>query len=103
MEIIKKLSNMISEEIKDAKKYASCAVKYKKELPALGQLFYALSGEELGHMNRLHDAVVGIIDEYKKAKGEPPPSMKAVYDFLHELQIEAVEEVKTLQAMYREN
>lgn len=103
MEIIKKLSGMISEEIDDARKYAKCAVKYKLERPALGQLFYNLSNEELSHMTRLHDAVVNIIDEYRKTNGEPPANMQVIYDYLHEQQIEKAEEVKRLQAMYREN
>ena len=67
------------------------------------QLFFALSNEELAHMTRLHEATVGIIEEYKKLRGEPPAAMMAVYDYLHEEQIEKAEEVKTLQALFREN
>lgn len=94
---------MVSEEIDDARKYAKCAVKYKRERPNLAQLFFVLSNEELGHMSKLHEAVAGIIDEYRKVKGEPPAAMQAVYDYLHEKQIDKAEEVKTLQALFREN
>lgn len=102
MEIIKKLSEMTLEEVADAEKYAKCALKHKEDMPELSRLFFDLSNEELTHMQRLHNAATQIIDEYKRTKGEPPEGMKAVYDYLHEKQIEKAAEVKTMLAMYRE-
>ena len=102
MVLIKKLSNMVEDEIADAEKYAKCALKYKTEKPDLARLFYQLSNEEMGHMNKLHDAVVSIIEDYRSKNGDPPEAMQAVYDYLHEKHIDEAKEVKTLQAMFRE-
>lgn len=61
-----------------------------------------LSAEEMKHMQMLHNQVVKIIENYRKTNGEPPASMLAVYDYLHEKFIDEAKEVKMLQQMYME-
>lgn len=65
MEIIKKLADMISDEINDAGKYAECALQNKESDPALADVFYRLSREETTHMNLLHDQATRIIEAHQ--------------------------------------
>ena len=101
MKLIAMLSDYITEEISDARKYAKCALKLKEEKPELSQLFYTLAQEEMGHMNRLHSAVAGVIAEYRDKNGDPPPAMQFLYDREHEKQIDAAAEVYGLLSQFK--
>ena len=98
MKLIQKLSDMISEEIDDAYKYAKCYQEHKDFDPELARTFSLLANEELNHVNLLHVQVVRIIKTWREKNGEPPASMTAVYDYLHNRQIEKVADVKAILA-----
>ena len=101
MKIIKILSKKIEEEICDAKDYAKMAVMYKEEHPELARTLYNISLQEMDHMNLLHNEVSDIIKKYREEHGDPPEDMMAVYNYLHEEQIEKAAEAKSLQSMYK--
>ena len=103
MKIIKILSGKIKEEVCDAREYAKMAIQYKDEYPELSRTLYNLSTQEMEHMNKLHAEVTEIIRKYREQNGEPPADMLAVYDYLHNEQIEKALEVKNLQAIYKES
>ena len=102
MKIIEELSDKIACEIEKAEDYAKCALYYKDERPQLAETFYRIATEKLGHMNLLHGQVVSIIDEYRKKSGEPPATMKTLYEILHRKHIEHAAAVKGMLALYKE-
>lgn len=102
MKQIKKLSEHISEEIEDAECYVRWAIKVREKNRTLADTLYSLSLDEMKHADALHTEVVKIIEDYRRENGEPPAAMQAVYDYLHEQQIDAAKEVREYQSMYRE-
>lgn len=102
MKIIKCLSEKIEDELQDADAYAELAMKWKDEEPETAELFYELSTEEMGHMERLHDSVEEHIRRYREQNGEPPMGMMVLYEYMHEKNIEKAMRVKVKQGMYKE-
>ena len=101
MKIIKCLAEKIEEELHDASEYVELAMKWKEEQPAVAQLFYELSQEEMGHMERLHDAVQEVIDEHRKQVGEAPKDMMTLYEYLHDKHMQKATEIKVKQGMFK--
>ena len=102
MKIIEQLSDKIAAELECAEEYAKCALIQKGERPILAETYYRIANEKMGHINLLHSQVVAIIDEYRKAKGEPPEGMKTLYDILHRKHIEHAAAIKGMLALYKE-
>ena len=101
MMIIKCLAEKIEEELNDAKAYIELAIKWKKEQPETADLFYELSQEEMGHMEKLHEEVQNLIEDHRKQTGEPPRDMMTLYEYLHEKHMKAATEIKVKQGMYK--
>ena len=101
MKIIKCLSKKIEEELQDAQDYIDLAMKWKNDEPDTADLFYELSVEEMGHMEKLHKEVVDLIEEYRKEHGEPPKEMMALYEYLHEMHIATATRIKISQGMFK--
>ena len=102
MKIIKKLSKLIDCELEAAERYIDCANKYKTEYPALARVFATLSDNEMQHSNILHGEVVKMIEKYRTEKGEPPESMMAIYEYLHEKHIDHAADIKRLQEIFQQ-
>lgn len=100
MKIIETLSDKINEELDDARSYAKLAIDEKSEHRGLAEALMSLSNDEMRHSMVLHNEVAKLIEEYRKANGEPPAEMMAVYKYLHGKSIEKAERVKRLQQMY---
>lgn len=102
MRIIKKLTELIDEELCDAEKYAKLALENKEDFPELAEVFFGLSGEELKHMNLLHNQVVKLIALYENDPDPRTEGMKLAHKILHERAIEKEKSVRILQSMFRE-
>ena len=101
MQIINMLSEQIEEELEVAEEYIKAALKYKDEYPGLAKVLFDISVNEMGHVDMLHGEVVKLIEAHRKEHGEPPAAMMAVYNYLHEKQIEEANEIKMYQSQYR--
>lgn len=100
MQIIKTLSEMVEDEIRDIKKYAMFATEIKDDYPQCADIIFNISKQEAEHMNKLHEVVTKIITAYRAQTGEPPADMMAVYEYLHKKQIEEYADAKRVQDIY---
>ena len=96
MKLIQSISDQIDEEISDARKYAMCATKFADSDPELSRTYAQLATEELGHVDKLHAQVVRIIRDYRASHGEPPEHMLAIYEYVHNREVEKVAEVRLM-------
>lgn len=101
MNVIKCINEQIEDELKDADKYIDLAMRWRAEQPETAGVFYQLSLEEMGHMEKLHAEVVRLITEYRNEHGEPPKEMLTLYDYLHNKHIGTATEIRVKQGMYK--
>lgn len=100
MKIIKCLSEDIECTLDMAEEDIKKAIMYKDEYPIAAKAFYTKSVMLMDSIKPQHDVVVGLIEGYKKEKGEPPEAMMAVYNYMHERHINKAAAIKALQEMY---
>ena len=101
MKVIMCLTDKIEEELHDADAYIDLAMKWKAEDQDVSDLFFELSKEEMGHMEKLHAEVVDQIRVYREENGEPPKGMLELYNHLHKKQEEEAMKIKVKQGMYK--
>ena len=101
MKIIKCLAEKIEEELNDANEYIQLALKWKDEQPEAAELFAELSGEEMGHMEKLHQEAEDLIEKERARTGEPPKEMMTLYNYLHEKHQKTAMEIRVKQGMYK--
>ena len=100
MKIIKCIAEKIEEELHDADAYIDLAMSWKDEQPDAAKVFYELSLEEMGHVDKLHTEVNDLISAYRQETGEPPKDMLTLYNYLHEKHMAEAMRIKVKQGMY---
>ena len=101
MRIIMKLVEMIDDELCGAKDYIKMAMRNHADYPSLADTFADLAEVEMGHVAKLHDEVVKLIEMVRQRDGEPPADMMAVYEYEHKKQIDKASKIKQMIAEYR--
>ena len=101
MKIIKCIAEKIEEELHDADAYIGLAMSWKDEQPGAAKVFYELSLEEMGHVDKLHAEVAELISEYRQTNGEPPKGMMALYEWLHQKHIAEAMRIKVKQGLFK--
>ena len=102
MKIIKCIAEKIEEELHDADAYIDMAINWKAEQPEAANVFYELSTEEMGHVDKLHDEVTVLISEYRQKTGEPPKDMLTLWNYLHEKHIAQAMRIRVKQGMFKQ-
>ena len=100
MRVIKEMCEDIEKTLDMAECNIKKAVEYKLDYPVAAQAFYTKSVALMATIKGQHDAVVALIEAYRKEKGEPPAPMMAVYNYLHERQISQAAAIRNLQDIY---
>lgn len=100
MRIIKCLCEDMEHTLDAAEDSIKSAIMYKNDYPVAAKAFFTKSVALMDSIKPEHDAVVTLIEEYKKEKGEPPAPMMAIYNYMHERHINKAAAIKTLQDMY---
>lgn len=101
MQIIQDISEDIDKKLHCSKRYIKTAIKYKGINDPVANVYYQLSVNEMNDVNKLHEVVVNIIDTYKKENGEPHVEMLAIYNFIHEREIDKTKHIKLMWEMYK--
>ena len=103
MKIIECLSETIEQTLDMAENAIKAAIMYKMDYPTTAKAFYTQSTSLMDNIKELHDAVVALIESYKKEKGEPPVPMMAIYNYEHKRHITQAAAIKNLQDMFMKN
>ena len=100
MQVIKCLSEDIEKTLDAAEDEIKKAIMYKDSYPIAAKSFYTKSVVLMDSIKGQHDAVVALIEAYRKDSGEPPAPMMAIYNYMHERHINKAAAIKNLQDMY---
>lgn len=101
MKLVKDIVEQIDEELDGAKMYIKSASKYKTEYPVVANMYYEMSLTEMTHVDKLHGAVVSLINEMKAKGVEVDPKMMAIYEYEHERAIDKATKIKVMQETYK--
>lgn len=74
----------MNDTLEEAHEYYRDYIIYKDEYPTLAATALDMAKTHLELYSKWHNVVVSMINEYKKTKGEPPTTMKEMWNYNHE-------------------
>ena len=98
MEIVRKLGEMSVDEAFGAIKYAKMACTHKAE-PTVASMFITLAEQEMTHSDTLYTTAHNLLEKHQDH--EEYAADRAVLDYIHEMQVEKVNEAKLYVSQYR--
>lgn len=102
MRVIRDLVYVIKDELKDARKAANFAAKYKGLDPATAEVFANVAKQKLDSATgALHGRAIALIKAHKASGKETPPVMQAIWDYEHEQLMEDAAEVGVVLKTYK--
>lgn len=100
MKVIECISEDIEATLDLAEENIKNAIMYQIDHPIASKAFYIKSVALMDSIKNEHDAVVALIEGYKKEKGEPPAPMMSVYNYIHKRHMTQMAAIKALQDTY---
>lgn len=97
---IKEVVEKMDDTLNEAEWYIDNAIVNKELHPGLSQAYYQLADEHLNHYNKLHGAIITLINEYRREKGEPPEKMTIIWEYIHKCKTEEYNKIKEKLSCY---
>lgn len=100
MKLIKKITEMMDEELSGAEAYAELAIEYKDHYPELSKTFYEIAVMELSHADMLHAQAAKLIEKRRQAHDGHSESMDLICEWIHEHKEKQSKRVKETLSEY---
>ena len=101
LEMLKKFSGFIEDELEDIEKYAKQAIKWKDVRSDIAEGFANLSKQEASHYQSLHDMVVKLIKYAADDGTGMTAEEQSIYEFLRDREMDKYSKAKEWQDMYK--
>lgn len=100
MKLIKKITEMMDEELAGAKAYAELAIEHKEHHPELSKTFYEIAVMELSHADMLHAQAAKLIEKRRQAHDGHSESIDLICEWIHEHKAKQSKVVKEILSEY---
>lgn len=101
MNELKEIIQDIRSMLESGEDYAREAVKHKHQYPDLASTYARIAQDDLAHVEMLHRHAAEMIEQKERSGAEAPASMRAIWEWEHEKQIDDAAGVRRLLDMYK--